>query len=97
MGLYGLKQRPVTLCTGQWADLPLATLAEKASTNGCSGFGYDGLELACWGEHFDVYEAVKGGHRLLPRIATPDFGRSQLEVLVGLESPDRSDRHRPRR
>ena len=44
--------RPVTLFTGQWADLPLATLAEKAAE-----FGYDGLELACWGDHFDP---VKG-------------------------------------
>jgi len=41
--------RPVTLFTGQWADLPLATLAEKAAD-----FGFDGLELACWGDHFDV-------------------------------------------
>lgn len=45
--------RPVTLVTGQWADLTLSTLAEKASD-----FGYDGLELACWGDHFDVAEAV---------------------------------------
>lgn len=36
--------RPVTLFTGQWADLPLETLCVKAK-----GFGYDGLELACWG------------------------------------------------
>lgn len=41
--------RPVTLFTGQWADLPLETMAAKAQ-----GFGYDGLELACWGDHFDV-------------------------------------------
>jgi sugar phosphate isomerase/epimerase len=41
--------RPVTLFTGQWADLPLAVLAEKAA-----GWGYDGLELACWGDHLDV-------------------------------------------
>ena len=41
--------RPVTLFTGQWADLPLTELAEKASA-----WGYDGLELACWGDHFDV-------------------------------------------
>ncbi len=44
--------RLVTLFTGQWADLPLATLAEKAK-----GFGYDGLELACWGDHFEVDKA----------------------------------------
>ena len=40
--------RPVTLFTGQWADLALADLAAKAAD-----FGYDGLELACWGDHFD--------------------------------------------
>ena len=45
--------RPVTLVTGQWADLPLTVLAEKAA-----GFGYDGLEVACWGDHFDVSQAV---------------------------------------
>ena len=45
--------RPVTLFTGQWADLPLEVLAEKAAK-----FGYDGLELACWGDHFDVNEAT---------------------------------------
>jgi sugar phosphate isomerase/epimerase len=45
--------RPVTLFTGQWADLPLETLAEKAA-----GWGYDGLELACWGDHFEVDKAL---------------------------------------
>jgi sugar phosphate isomerase/epimerase len=45
--------RPVTLFTGQWADLPLADLAAK-----CSGWGFDGLELACWGDHFDVAAAM---------------------------------------
>jgi sugar phosphate isomerase/epimerase len=45
--------RPVTLFTGQWADLPLAELAPLAR-----GMGYDGLELACWGEHFNVQEAL---------------------------------------
>jgi sugar phosphate isomerase/epimerase len=46
--------RPVTLFTGQWADLPLATLAPKAKS-----FGYDGLELACWGDHFEVDQALE--------------------------------------
>jgi sugar phosphate isomerase/epimerase len=45
--------RPVTLFTGQWADLPLETLCAKASA-----FGYDGLELACWGDHFEVDKAL---------------------------------------
>ncbi len=46
--------RPVTLFTGQWADLPLEVLAEKAA-----GWGYDGLELACWGDHFEVDKALE--------------------------------------
>jgi sugar phosphate isomerase/epimerase len=46
--------RPVTLFTGQWADLSIADLAEK-----CGGWGFDGLELACWGDHFDVARAVR--------------------------------------
>ncbi len=47
-------KRPVTLFTGQWADLSLEALCEKART-----FGYDGLELACWGDHFEVDRADK--------------------------------------
>ena len=46
--------RPVTLFTGQWADLPLADLAAAASE-----MGYDGLELACWGDHLDVAKAAR--------------------------------------
>ncbi len=45
--------RPVTLFTGQWADLPLEDLCKKAID-----FGYDGLELACWGDHFEVDKAL---------------------------------------
>ncbi len=45
--------RPVTLFTGQWADLPLEDLAAKAA-----GWGFDGLELACWGDHFEVDRAL---------------------------------------
>ncbi len=46
--------RPVTLFTGQWADLPLETLAQKVSE-----WGFDGLELACWGDHFEVDKALE--------------------------------------
>ncbi|MCB9846322.1 MAG: sugar phosphate isomerase/epimerase [Phycisphaeraceae bacterium] len=45
--------RPVTLFTGQWADLTLSEMAQRASD-----FGYDGLELACWGDHFEVDRAL---------------------------------------
>jgi sugar phosphate isomerase/epimerase len=45
--------RPITLFTGQWADMPLAELAPLARE-----MGYDGLELACWGDHFEVQKAL---------------------------------------
>src|ERR1700754_4184944 len=44
--------RPVTLFTGQWADLPIEDICRKASD-----FGYNGIELACWGDHFEVNKA----------------------------------------
>ncbi len=46
--------RPVTLFTGQWADLTLDVVAQKAAE-----FGYDGLELACWGDHFEIDKALE--------------------------------------
>jgi len=44
--------RPVTLTTLQWSDLPLETVCQKAKS-----FGYDGLELGCLGDHFEVDKA----------------------------------------
>jgi sugar phosphate isomerase/epimerase len=52
--------------TGQWADLPLEKLAAK-----CSQFGYEGLELACWGDHFEVDRAL----------AEPDYCQKKHELL----------------
>ena len=46
--------RPVTLFTGQWADLPIEDMARKTKE-----FGYDGIELACWGDHFEVDKALE--------------------------------------
>jgi sugar phosphate isomerase/epimerase len=46
--------RPVTLFTGQWADLPFTEMCRLASE-----WGYDGLEIACWGDHLDVWAAVE--------------------------------------
>jgi sugar phosphate isomerase/epimerase len=45
-------KRQVTLFTGQWADLTLEEVCKKAVA-----FGYDGLELACWGDHIEVEKA----------------------------------------
>ena len=58
--------RPVTLFTGQWADLALEELAAKAA-----GWGFDGLELACWGDHFEVDRAL----------AEPDYIRDKRALL----------------
>jgi sugar phosphate isomerase/epimerase len=46
--------RPVTLFTGQWADLPFEEVARLAGE-----WGYDGLEIACWGDHLDVWRAAE--------------------------------------
>ena len=56
--------RPVTLFTGQWADLSIETLCQQAVE-----FGYDGLELACWGDHFEVDQA------------TDDYCKAKRELL----------------
>jgi sugar phosphate isomerase/epimerase len=45
--------RPVTLFTGQWADLPFEDCCRKAID-----FGYQGIELPCWGDHFEVDKAL---------------------------------------
>src|SRR5919198_67420 len=45
--------RPITLFTGQWADLPFEDMCRLASD-----WGYDGLEIACWGDHFEVDKAL---------------------------------------
>ena len=84
----------VTLFTGQWADLPLEVLAEKAAA-----WGYDGLELACWGDHFDVQAALadpsycQGRRDLLTRHGLGVWAISNH--LVGQAVCDRiDDRHR---
>lgn len=58
--------RPVTLFTGQWADMPLTELAEKAGQ-----WGYDGLELACWGDHMDAEKAASDA----------DYCKNQKQLL----------------
>ena len=47
--------RPITLFTGQWADLPFTEICRLASE-----WGFDGLELCTWGDHFDVHRAISG-------------------------------------
>lgn len=84
--------RPVTLFTGQWADLPLEIVCQKAKS-----FGYDGLELACWGDHFEVSKATdaycKSKRALLEKYGLQVFAISNH--LVGQAVADRIDeRHK---
>ena len=45
--------RPVTLFTGQWADLNFEEISQMAGN-----MGYDGLEIASWGDHLDLQKAA---------------------------------------
>lgn len=44
--------RTVTLFTGQWADIPFEEMCSLAKQ-----MGYDGLEIATWGNHLDIDKA----------------------------------------
>lgn len=93
--------RLVTLFTGQWADLPLDVLAQKAAR-----WGYDGLELACWGDHFDVARAAKdkkyaeGQRALLAKHGLSVFAISNHlagQLVCDLNIDARSDMFAPRK
>jgi len=59
--------RTVTLFSGQWADLPFEKLCQKVKA-----FGYDGVEIACWGDHMDVQKAA----------SDPEYARRKKAVLA---------------
>jgi sugar phosphate isomerase/epimerase len=84
--------RPVTLFTGQWADLDLENVCRKAKS-----FGYDGLELACWGNHMEIDKAddqyCQGRKKLLDQYGMKLFSISTH--LVGQAVCDQIDiRHK---
>lgn len=86
--------RPVTLFTGQWADLTFDTICAKAKS-----FGYDGVEIACWGDHFEVDKAlnddayIRSRHDILAKHGLKVFAISNH--LVGQAVCDRIDeRHK---
>jgi sugar phosphate isomerase/epimerase len=60
--------RPVILYSGSWTDLPVDELIQKAAA-----WGYQGLELACWGDHFEVQRALSEEH----------YCEKKLELLAG--------------
>lgn len=49
-----MSTNPVTLFTGQWEDLTLEQVASYAAK-----LGYDGLEVACSGQHLDLERALE--------------------------------------
>jgi sugar phosphate isomerase/epimerase len=59
--------RPVILFSGQWTDLPLAELVPRVSE-----WGYQGLELCCWGDHFEVQRAL----------SEDDYCQQKLDLLA---------------
>ena len=59
--------RTITLFTGQWADLSLAELLPLVKK-----MGYDGVELACWGDHFETDRAL----------AEPDYCKKKWALLA---------------
>ena len=58
--------RPVLLFSGQWTDVPLAELAPKLAE-----WGYQGVELVSWGDHFEVQRAL----------SEPEYCQQKLELL----------------
>ena len=86
--------RPVLLFTGPFADVPLDVLAGKAAD-----WGYQGLELCCWGDHLEVQRGLSDDsyppgrvdllarHDLaLPVVAAHKVGQAVCDVI--------DDRHR---
>ena len=67
--------RPVTLFTGQWADLPFEEVCRLASE-----WGFDGLEIACWGDHLDPWRAAEDDAYVVT--FTTDEANDRSECLV---------------
>lgn len=59
--------RPITLFTGQWADLPFEDVAKLAAE-----WGFDGLEIAASGDHLDLRRADED----------PAYVQSRLDILA---------------
>ncbi len=92
--------RPVTLCTAQWADLPLETLSKKVAS-----WGYDGLELACWGDHMDVERAAKDKNYCEQQLETLNKNNLKIfsisnhlagQLVCDLNNDSRSDGFAPK-
>jgi sugar phosphate isomerase/epimerase len=67
--------RPVLLFSGQWTHLPLDELAQKLND-----WGYQGLELCCWGDHFEVQRALSEDGYCQQKLDL--LARHDLQILV---------------
>jgi sugar phosphate isomerase/epimerase len=86
--------RPVILFSGQWTDLSLEELAQRAND-----WGYQGVELCCWGDHFEVQRALSEADYCQKKLDLLSRHDLQLAVLsnhrVGQAVCDRIEpRHR---
>ncbi len=67
--------RPILLFTGQWADLPLEELAPHVAE-----WGYQGVDLCCWGDHFEVQRALSDDEYCTNKLAL--FNRLELAAPI---------------
>ena len=69
--------RPITLFTGQWADLPFEEVARLAGE-----WGFDGLEIACWGDHLDPRRAAEDDNYLQGRLDILEKNNLQVFAIA---------------
>jgi sugar phosphate isomerase/epimerase len=67
--------RPVILFTNGWTDLPFEEVVSRAAD-----WGYQGLELAAWGDHLEVQRALSESDYCSQRLAL--LGRYDLQIPV---------------
>ena len=76
-----MSTHPITLFTGQWADLPFEEVAALASK-----WGYEGLEIACSGDHLDVDRGAVDDDYIQSRLDVLDkFGLKVFAISVHLQ------------
>jgi sugar phosphate isomerase/epimerase len=67
--------RQIILFSGQWTDRPLEELAPQLAE-----WGYNGIDLCCWGDHFEVQRALSEDDYCSAKLAA--LSRLDLSVPV---------------
>lgn len=67
--------RPILLFSGQWTNVPFAELAQKLGD-----WGYAGVELCTWGDHFEVQRALSEDEYCQQKLDI--LGQHDLQVPV---------------